>query len=136
VLVVACVLMVRVEVTAVVPEMAGAALTEQVGILVAPDAPAVTEQVSATEPVKPPLGVMVTDEVVELPWATGAADAAVNENAPPPPPPLWITYAASSIMLVPVVGLIAIALIVSDVPTEMGAEYCVDPADGALPFVV
>ena len=63
--------------------------------------------------------------------------AALNENVPPPPPPpLWITYAAFSTMLVPIVGLIAIASIVSDAPTEIGAEYGVDPAEGALPFVV
>jgi len=41
---------VRVEVTAAVPEMAGAELTEHVGIFVAPEAP-VTAQVSATDPV-------------------------------------------------------------------------------------
>jgi hypothetical protein len=59
--------MVRIDVTAAVPEMAGAALTEHVGASVVPEAPALTAQVSATEPVKPPLGVMVREEVVELP---------------------------------------------------------------------
>ena len=66
-LVVVWVLMVRVDVTAVVPEMAGGALTEQVGISIAPEAPALTAQVSATVPVKPPLGVIVTVDVVEVP---------------------------------------------------------------------
>jgi hypothetical protein len=60
---------------------------------------------------------------------------ALNENVPAPPV-VWMTYAAFSIMLVPIVGLIAIAPIVSDVPTAMGAEYCVDPAVGAVPLVV
>ena len=60
-------LIVSVDVTAVVPEMAGAALTEQVGIALAPEVPALTAQPSATEPVKPPLGVIVRGAVVELP---------------------------------------------------------------------
>jgi hypothetical protein len=34
------------------------------------------------------------------------------------------------------VGLIAMASTVSDVPTEIGAEYFVEPAEGADPFVV
>jgi hypothetical protein len=59
--------MVRVDVTAAVPEMAGGALTEQVGISVVPEVPAVTAQVRTTVPVKPPLGVIVRVEVVELP---------------------------------------------------------------------
>jgi len=128
--------MVIVDVTAAVPEMVGGALAEHVGIFAAPATP-LTAHVSATEPVKPPLGVIVRVEVVEPPWATAAAVVALNENAPPaPPPPLWMTYAAFSIMLVPSVGLIAIASIVSDALTEMGAEYCVDPAEGVLPLVV
>jgi hypothetical protein len=130
------VLIVNVEVTADVPEMAAGALAEQVGILLAPEAPALTAQVRATAPVKPPLGVMVMVEVAELPWVTDDIGAALNENALPPPPPAWMTYAAFSIMLVPMVGLIAIASIVSDAMTETGDEYGVDPAVGLVPSVV
>ena len=59
-------LMVIVDVTAVVPEMVGGALAEHVGMLATPALPRTT-QVSATEPVKPPLGVIVRVDVVELP---------------------------------------------------------------------
>jgi hypothetical protein len=37
---------------------------------------------------------------------------------------------------VPIVGLIATASRVPDVPIEIGAEYVVDPAEGVVPFVV
>jgi hypothetical protein len=39
-------------------------------------------------------------------------------------------------MLVPTVGLMAMASTVSDVPTGIGAEYCVDPAVGVVPSVL
>jgi hypothetical protein len=39
-------------------------------------------------------------------------------------------------MLVPIVGLMAMASTVSDVPTEKGAEYCVAPAVGVVPSVL
>jgi hypothetical protein len=65
----AVVLMVSVAVTAV-PAMAAGAVTEQVGASTEPDGLAVTAHVSATMPVKPPLGVMV---MVEVPLAPGDA---------------------------------------------------------------
>ena len=58
-----------VAVTAVVPVMAGGAATEQVGGSIAAAGP-VTVQESATEPAKPPLGVIV---IVEVPLAPGVA---------------------------------------------------------------
>jgi hypothetical protein len=61
--------MVSVAVTAPVPEMiAAGALVEQVGMSTAPEGLAVTAQVSATLPVKPPLGVTV---MVEVPFVPG-----------------------------------------------------------------
>jgi hypothetical protein len=65
----AVVLTVSVAVTAAVPLMAGSAATEQVGRSTAVAGP-VTVQESATEPVKPPLGLIV---IVEVPLAPGVA---------------------------------------------------------------
>src|SRR5580700_11159281 len=65
----AVVLTVSVAVTAAVPVMAGGAATEQVGGSIAAAGP-VTAQESATEPVKPPLGMIV---IVEVPLAPGVA---------------------------------------------------------------
>jgi hypothetical protein len=65
----AVVLTVSVAVTAAVPVMAGGAAKEQVGRSTAVAGP-VTVQESATEPVKPPLGVIV---IVEVPLTPGVA---------------------------------------------------------------
>ena len=65
----AVVLTVSVAVTAAAPVMAGGAATEQVGRSTAFVAP-VTVQESATEPVKPLLGLIV---IVEVPLAPGVA---------------------------------------------------------------
>jgi hypothetical protein len=65
----AVVLTVSVAVTAAVPVMAGAAATEQVGRSTAVVGP-VTAQETATEPVKPPLGLIV---IVEVPLTPGVA---------------------------------------------------------------
>jgi hypothetical protein len=65
----AVVLTVSVTDTAVVPVIAGGAATEQVGGSTAVAGP-VTVQESATEPVKPPLGLIV---IVEVPLAPGVA---------------------------------------------------------------
>src|ERR1700735_4694350 len=65
----AVLLTVRVAVTAVVPGMAGGAATEQLGRSAALAGP-VTVQESATEPVKPPLGLIV---IVEVPLTPGVA---------------------------------------------------------------
>jgi hypothetical protein len=65
----AVVLTVSVAVTAAVPVMTGRAATEQVGRSTAVAGP-VTVQESATEPVKPPLGMIV---IVEAPLTPGAA---------------------------------------------------------------
>ena len=59
--------MVIIEVTACVPEIAAGWVTEHVGASIPPGAMATTAHVSATVPVKPPLGVIVSVEVVELP---------------------------------------------------------------------
>jgi hypothetical protein len=59
--------MVSVDVTPAVPEMAAGWVTVQEGTLIAPDVLGATAHVSATLPVKPPLGVIVTVEVVEPP---------------------------------------------------------------------
>jgi hypothetical protein len=65
----AVVLTVSVAVTAAVPVMAGGAAKEQVGRSTAVAGP-VTVQESATEPVKPPLGMIV---IVEVPLTPGVA---------------------------------------------------------------
>jgi hypothetical protein len=65
----AVVLTVSVAVTAAVPVMAGGAAAEQVGRSTAVAGP-VTVQESATEPVKPPLGMIV---IVEVPLTPGVA---------------------------------------------------------------
>jgi hypothetical protein len=65
----AVVLTVSVAVTAAVPVMAGGAATEQVGRSTAVAGP-VTVQESATEPVKPPPGLIV---IVEVPLTPGVA---------------------------------------------------------------
>ena len=59
-----------VAVTGVVPEIAGGAVTEHVGASVPPVGPLETAQLSATPPVKPPLGVIV---MVEVPLGPGDA---------------------------------------------------------------
>jgi hypothetical protein len=61
------VLTVSVAVTGPVPEIAAGCAAEQVGVPTAPDGLAVTAQVSATLPVKPPLGVSVMVEVALAP---------------------------------------------------------------------
>lgn len=61
---------VSVAVTAVVPAIAGGAVTEQVGASVAPVGLVVTAQASATAPVKPPLGVTVIVDVAGVPGVT------------------------------------------------------------------
>ena len=71
--------------TAVVPAMAAGAVAVQVGTSTAPDEVEATAHVSATVPVKPPLGVMVTVEVVEFPGSMEAAGVALKENAAPDP---------------------------------------------------
>jgi hypothetical protein len=65
----AVVLTVSIAVTVVVPVMGGGAATEQVGRSTAVAGP-VTVQESATEPVKPPLGMIV---IVEVPLTPGVA---------------------------------------------------------------
>jgi hypothetical protein len=82
-LVAGCVVKVSVAVTAAVPEMAAGVVVVQVGTSTAPDVVGATVHVSATLPVKPPLGVIVTIEVVELSWVTTAAGVALNENTAP-----------------------------------------------------
>jgi hypothetical protein len=66
----AVVLIVRLAVTAAVPEMAAGEMVEQVGTSTEPDGAAVTAHVSTTLPVNPPLGVIV---MVEVPVAPGDA---------------------------------------------------------------
>ena len=59
--------MVSVAVTDPVPEIAAGWVAVQEGTLIAPDVLGATAHASATLPVKPPLGVIVTVEVVEPP---------------------------------------------------------------------
>ena len=47
-----------------------------------------------------------------------------------------MTYAALATLLLPRIGLMAIALIVSDAATAIGLEYFVDAAPGVDPSVV
>ena len=113
-----CVVTVSVAVAACVPEIAAGWLTEHVGGAAAPDAPLLTAHASATLPVNPPPGATVIVEVVEPPGAMGPAAPAVTENEGV----AGMVYAALVTLLEPMVGLIAIALIVSVVVTETGAE--------------
>lgn len=122
------------EVTAPVPEIDAGCCTEQVGELVAPDGPAEIAHVSATIPVNPPLGVMVTVELADPPCANGAGALAARAKLATDTG--WMTYAALARLLVPTVGLTAIALIVSDAAAAIGLEYCVDAAVGVVPSVV
>jgi hypothetical protein len=78
-----CVLKVSVAVTGVVPEIAAGVVGVQLGTSTAPDIVGATAHVSTTLPVKPPLGVIVTVEVVELSCVTTAVGVALNENAAP-----------------------------------------------------
>jgi hypothetical protein len=75
-------LTVSVEVTAAVPVIEAGWLTEQVGASTVPAGPAPIVHPTATPPVNPPLGVIVTVDVVEAPGATAVADEAANENDP------------------------------------------------------
>jgi hypothetical protein len=70
--------------------MAAGAVAVQVGTSTAPDTSGATAHVSATLPVKPPLGVMVTVEVVEFPWSMGVVGVALKENVTPDAE-AWIT---------------------------------------------
>lgn len=81
-LVPACVLMVSVDDTGAAPEIDAGWVAKQTGAWIAPDGVEVTAHVSATLPVKPPLGVIVIVEVVDPPWGMPAAGEALNENAP------------------------------------------------------
>ena len=106
--------------------------TVQVGRPTAPDGP-VTEQVNGTFPVNPPLGVTVTGTWTDPPRhviVNGLPDNVKDLVLDP------TTYAALETTLVPNVGLIAIALIVSEVDTATGLLYSVDAAVGAEPLVV
>ena len=90
--------------------------TVQVGRLTAPDGP-VTEQVNGTFPVNPPLGVTVIGTWTDPPRhviVNGLPDK-VKELVVDP-----MTYAALDTTLVPKVGVMAIALIVSEVDTGTG----------------
>jgi hypothetical protein len=82
--------MVSIAVTAAVPEMAAGVVVVQAGTSTAPEVLAATAHVSATLPVKPPLGVMVTVEVVDSPGSMGVVEVSLNENVAPDPKP-WIT---------------------------------------------
>ena len=73
---------VSVEVTAAVPVIEAGWLAEQVGASTVPAGPAPIAHPTATPPVNPPLGVMVTVDVVEAPGAIAVAGEAVNENDP------------------------------------------------------
>jgi hypothetical protein len=75
-------LTVSVEVTAAVPVIEAGWLAEQAGASTAPVGPAPMAHATATLPVNPPLGVIVTVDVVEAPGATAVAGEAVNENDP------------------------------------------------------
>lgn len=68
--------------TAAVPVIEAGWLTEQVGASTAKDAPPPIAHATATPPVNPPLGVMVTVDVVEAPGSIAVAGEAVNENDP------------------------------------------------------
>jgi hypothetical protein len=76
----ACVLMVSVDVTAPMPEMAAGWEAEQVGASDVPDGLAVIAHASATLPVKPPLGVTVIVELVDAPCAIGGVAVVLNEK--------------------------------------------------------
>src|ERR1700760_2636745 len=122
--------MVSVEVTGPVPIAAGC-VTVQVGGAVAPAGPFATAQVSATLPVNPPVGVMVRFDVAEAPGAKGSMGLPLNANEG-----IVRVYEAVATLLVPMVGLMAMALSVSEVATVMGLEYLVDKAVGVDPSVV
>lgn len=77
---------VSVAVTAWVPVMAGAGLTEQAGESVAKFGPWAMAQDSATVPVKPPLGVIVMVEVPLAPGAEMLMAVPVKANWPTPEP--------------------------------------------------
>jgi hypothetical protein len=107
--------------------------TVHVGILIAPAGP-VTEQVSGTLPVNPPLGVTLTGS-----WRDPPRQVIVNEfpasvNKGPTLDPM--TYAELDTTLVPIMGLIAIALMVSEFETGIGLVYSAEVAVGVEPFVV
>ena len=74
----AVVLMVSVAVTAAGPVIAGGAVTEHVGASAPPVGPPVTAQLRATLPVKPPLGLIVTVEVLFGPGAEMVIPALVR----------------------------------------------------------
>ena len=122
--------MVRVEVAGCVPVMAAGWLTEQVGA-VAPAGPLATAQASATLPVNPPPGVMVRFDVAEAPAAKGlmALPLSAKEG-------IFSVYKAVATLLVPKVGLMAMALMVSVAATEMGLEYLCELPVGVDPSVV
>jgi hypothetical protein len=69
-------------ITAELPAIGMAWLTEHVGASVAPDGP-VTTQLRVTMPVKPLAGVIVIFEVAVAPEATGVVWLAFSENVPP-----------------------------------------------------
>jgi hypothetical protein len=74
---------------------------------------------------------MVRFEVAEAPGAKGLMALPVSANSG-----IVSVYAAVPTLLVPRVGLMAMALMVSVVATAIGPEYFVDPAVGVDPSVV
>jgi hypothetical protein len=75
--------MVSSDVTEAVPVIAAGCEALHVGGFVAPAGLEVMAQARATVPVKPPLGAIVTVEVVTEPWVTAAAVEAVIEYIGP-----------------------------------------------------
>ena len=96
--------------------LGGCVGTVHVGILTAPDGP-ITEQANGTFPMNPPLGVTTTGTWIEPPRqviVNGLPDNVKDFVAVP------MMYAALDTRLVPNVGLMAIALMVSDAETGTG----------------
>jgi hypothetical protein len=77
---------------------------------------------------------MVRFEVAEAPGAKGLMALPVSANSGIVG--IVSVYAAVPTLLVPRVGLMAMALMVSVVATAIGPEYFVDPAVGVDPSVV
>lgn len=127
---------VNVNVAVVAPEViAAGCVTEHAGAPAAPAGAEVIAQLSATAPVKPLLGVTVMVDVAVAPWLMAAGEVLLSTNEPDAVL-RFSTYAALSTWLVPIVGLIAIALIVSVALTAIGVVYLVEAPVGVVPSVV
>ena len=119
---------VSVAVTAVVPVTAGGVVTEQVGASVAPVGVPVTAHVSATAPVKPPLGVTVIVEVAGVPGVTFVRATPLSAKLGTGAKPVTVTETLVPCEMLPDVPLTLTVYVPAAVPDAVATVRVADTA--------